>query len=207
MKAMTKTFLMTAVVTFCITLGFGQVTVTDLGQNAFYLGPQFVSADESSIVGVSAGYISNGKLDLGISLGLEELNEYDISSTAVRPYIGYLVVKQGENDMPVNVRIGGAYQYNIFKDLEELTANTFSLGSNVSHVIQSSSKIAFVPYFGFSWSRSQLNLDGYGEESVSGLSFSLGGTLGLDKFFMTPSIAFKKGRSSFAITLGMLFNQ
>src|SRR5690606_29546087 len=80
------------------------------GQNGFHLSGQISTSKESTLIGAAPAYTMNGKFTFGLALGFEDFKGIDLSSTAIRPYIGFLALQQGVKDSPVNLSLGASYQ-------------------------------------------------------------------------------------------------
>lgn len=74
----------------------------DEGSSGFDIGAQFTSTKISTLIGFSTSYTLNGKLSFGVGIASESLKDFDLTSTAVRPFFSYLAVRQSE-DLPINV--------------------------------------------------------------------------------------------------------
>ena len=96
---------------------FGQNYLFENNSSGFHIAGQISSYDGSTLLGVSPGYTSKGKLTFGITIGFEENDNLDGSSTGIKPYVSYLVIKQG-SEMPVSVGLNASYQYNTFSEYD-----------------------------------------------------------------------------------------
>lgn len=175
------------------------------GASGFHVGAQFASTDASSIVAISPGYTSNGKVTFGITVGFESFDILTINSTGVRPYLSYLAIRQGENDMPISVGVSAAYQYNTFSDDLDLTANIISFGFGIIHEIEAGKNVKIFPGGSVGWERTTFSLPGFMEDSSDifyGLSTTL---LFAKKFSITPRLKFVDRDSQFHLSLGLLF--
>ena len=172
----------------------------DQGISGFDLGVQVTSTKVSTLVGISPSYTVNGKVSFGITLASESLKDFDLNSTAVRPFLSYLAVRQSD-ELPLNVTTFAAYQYNTFSDLD-ITANSFDLGIGISHKIEG--KVKIFPTGSVRWNKttySQLLSD------YTGISYSLYLTmLFADKFYVEPALRFQNGDSVFSLFLGLLIS-
>lgn len=174
------------------------------GQSGFGLGAQFTSTNGSTLFGILPSYTITGRVNLGVTIGSESNDDLDLNSTAIRPNISYAAIRQGQNDMPINVVVTGAYQYNTFKDLD-LTANTIFFGLSIIHQVKATKNLDIFPAGGVGWQKISFNLLGFEEDSSSilyGLSSSF---LFSKKFSVTPSLSISEGESVFTLSVGLLF--
>ncbi len=172
-------------------------------ESGFHVAGQFSSSDGSTLLGIIPGYTSNGKLTIGLALGFEENSSADISSTAIRPFISYLALKQG-NSNPVSVALNAGYQYNTFSDFDGLTASTILLGAGIFHQINAGNNFDLIPGGSVGWGRTTVKFQGSTEgESAINYGLSLSGKF--NKFYVTPSLTFSDGNSNFDLLLGIIF--
>lgn len=202
---MLKTLFAFIIIIFCGSNSFSQLIVND-GENAFDLSFQIGSYEASTVVGISPSYIISGRTEFGLTIGYEDINGYDISSTAIRPFVSYIALRQTD-EMPINFGLSAAYQYNTFDGVDGLTFNTFSFSGSVSHITQVSKAIKLIPGLGISWDKTSVSLKGYEELSASGIAYTLYATALLQRFHLTPYLRFADGNSSFRLSFGILFPQ
>lgn len=74
--------------------------------SGFHLAGLLGSSRGSTILGIRPGYTFNGNLTLGLVVGSENISDLDLNSAAIRPYIDFLAIKQGENNIPVSFEFG-----------------------------------------------------------------------------------------------------
>src|SRR5690606_17327625 len=176
---------------------FAQNDYFDTDQSGFSLTGQISSYESSTLLGIGGGYTSEGKITIGINLGIEESREYNLTSTLARPYLSFRVVRQGENNSPLNISMGIAYQHNTFKSLE-LTAGTINFSLGASHRISSTSKLVVIPVAGIGYNRTIINTDlQWFSNRQSGVGFTVGTSLLFNKFHITPTLSFADGNSNF----------
>lgn len=204
---MKKKWLFLCFVMLSLTQVYTQGYYYELGQNGFTMGGSISSNNGSTLFGVIPSYTFNGKLSMGLGLGISDSNDFGSSSTFVGPFINYLVVKQGEKDIPLNVGLGGGFQHSTYKDIDDLTANSINVHCDISHVVETSHNLKIIPFVGFTYVRSTVNIDDFENISGSALSFSVGGDLVIDKFYIAPAIGFLDGESYFVLSFGMNFPQ
>lgn len=204
-------FLSLCFLSFMISHSYGQGELVLSNQSGFHLMGQIGSNKDATIIGASPAYTVNGKFTFGITLGLEDYKDVDLSSTAIRPYISYMALKQGENNNPINLSLGAAYQHNIFSDIDDLSVNSVAVNLTISHIIESSDNFKIGPLAGISWTRStaiQKYSQGFRDtHTESALGFSVGASFMFNQFFFTPVIGFSDGNSNFNLIFGYTFPQ
>lgn len=172
-------------------------------ESGFHAAAQFSSSDGSTLFAIIPGYTLNGKLTFGLGLGFEENSSADLSSTAIRPFISYLALKQG-NSNPVSVALNGGYQYNTFSDYDGLTAGSIRLGAGIFHQINVSNNFDLLPGGSVGWGRTTVKFQGL-SESESAINYGLSLSGKFNKFYVTPSLTFSEGNSNFDLILGIIF--
>ncbi|MDZ4707719.1 MAG: hypothetical protein SH818_04885 [Saprospiraceae bacterium] len=116
--------------------------------SGFHLAGQLGTSSASTILGLGAGYTFNGKLTLGLVAGSENISDLDLNSTAIRPYIDLLAIKQGESDSPVSLNLGIHYQHNSFPKIQGLNFNTYGFSLNVLHEFELDQNNSLIPSIG-----------------------------------------------------------
>ena len=173
------------------------------GASGFHIAGQLGASSGSTLLGIRLGYTFNGIVTLGMVLGSEHLSEIDINSSAIRPYIDYLVLKQGENDVPVSLNMGGHYQYNSFPKISGLSLSTFGFSVNLLHTFEAGKTTIFVPSIGVAWDRSTLYLLGIRAcENTFGIGLSTAAKF--NNFYLEPLISFYKGSTQFNLSVGII---
>ncbi len=138
--------------------------------------------------------------------GSEHLSDVDINSTAIRPYLDFMVLKQGENDAPVSVNLGTHYQHNLFPKVTGLTISNFGISTNLLHSIDSGNSALIVPSIGVGWDRSTLNILGItGSENTIGLGLSTSAKF--SNLYVESRVSFKKGGTLFGVSIGEVFSK
>ena len=74
----------------------------------------------------------NGKLTFGLTVGTENVTDFDLNSTSFRPYLDVMPLKQGENGSPATINLCVHYQYNTFPKLSDLSINTIGFSKKKS---------------------------------------------------------------------------
>ena len=171
--------------------------------SGFHLAGQISSNNGSTLIGISPGFTSNGKLTIGVTLGLEENDNLEGSSTAIKPYLSYLVMKQG-NDNPISVALNASFQHNTFSEYDDLSANTVGLGAGLFHQIKAGKNFDIIPGAGVGWGRRTVKIF-ESSESDSAISYGLNVTAKIKKFYVTPSLTFSEGNSHFDLIFGIIF--
>lgn len=195
-----KTLFTSALTILTISL-YSQNILFDQGQSGFHASAQFTSHEGSTLFGVAPGYTSNGKLTFGITIGTESND--DLNSTVIKPFLSYLLVKQGENDMPISVSGDAGYQYNTFSDLD-LTAGTIGLDVGIHHRIEASEIVSIVPGGTVGWARTTYKL-GNSTTSESGIIYGIQASVLINQFYFAPYLVFSTGDSIFSLVLGYVF--
>ena len=141
-----------------------------------------------------------------MAIGYETVDDLDISSTAIAPSVNYMVLKQGEDDMPISVNINAIYQYNTFSDLD-VTSNTVGFGLGIFHRLEASDNVSIIPGANIGWSKTTFNESGFLDSpSNSNVGFTIhGSALFNEKFYITPILSFSDGNSSFGLRFGAIF--
>lgn len=106
---------------------FSQNYLYKKGSSGFHIAGLLGASSGSTLLALRPGYTFNGIVTLGLVFGSEQLSDVDINSTAIRPYLDFMVLKQGDNDAPVSVNRGNIYQYNSFPKLTGLSISTFGI--------------------------------------------------------------------------------
>ena len=182
---------------------FGQNYLFENNSSGFHIAGQISSYDGSTLLGFSPGYTSKGKLTFGITIGFEENDNLDGSSTGIKPYVSYLVIKQG-SEMPVSVGLNASYQYNTFSEYDGLTANRIGIGAVLLHQIKAGKNFDIIPGASVGWGRTTVKLSGL-SESESAIAYGLSATAKIKNFYVAPSLTFSKGNSYFDLIFGLIF--
>jgi len=178
----------------------------DKESSGFHIAGQLGASSGITLVGIRPGYTFGGIVTLGMVLGSEHISNVDINSTAIRPYIDYLVLKQGENDVPVSLKMGGHYQYNSFPKISGLSLSTFGFSVNLLHTFEAGKTTIFVPSIGVAWDRSTLNLLGItASENSIGVGLSTGAKF--NNLYIEPIVSFRKGGTQFGVSIGVVFGK
>jgi len=194
---------------FIILIGITQANLIsqnylfDSNSSGFHFAGQLGTSSGSTLLGFRPGYTFNGKLTLGLVVGSENISDLDLNSTAIRPYIDFLAIKQGENDAPISLNLGIHYQHNSFPKIAGLTFNTFGFSLNVLHAFEVSQNSSIIPSLGIGWDKTTVSLSGY-SGNVSVIGFEISTVLKLTNFYLEPQISFQKGRTQFSLSVGVV---
>lgn len=175
------------------------------GSSGFHIAGQLGASSGSILLGIRPGYTFGGIVTLGMVLGSEHLSDVDINSTAIRPYIDYLVLKQGENDVPVSLNLWVHYQYNSFPKLTGLSINTIGFSLNILHTIEAGNSAIIVPSIGVAWDRSTLNLLGI-TASENSIGIGLSTAAKFNNLYIEPLVSLMKGGTQFGLSIGVILS-
>ena len=177
----------------------------DTNSSGFSVGGQLTSNNGSTLIAAIPSYTSNGKLTFGFGIGYESNDDLDLNSTAIKPSISYLVLKQGENNNPVSVGLNGSFQYNTFSDFDGLTGNTIGFGASLHHEINASETVKIIPGGAVGWNKITIRQDGNNIGDDIGITYGILGTVAFNKFYVEPSLLFSEGNSVFVLSFGIIF--
>ena len=195
---------------FFLALGLqlhSQAVLFDQNKSGFALGGSLSSNQGNTIFLVNPSYVSNGKLELGFSFGSIRNEDSDFNATVLGPNIGYLAMKQGENNNPVSIGLQASYAYFDYTAFDDLTANNLSIGGNLQHEIKTGDGVSFIPGGGISWARTSVLVTGLGSVSESNVNFTLFGTAKIKNFYIQPQALFGGGSTLFNFAFGFIFPQ
>jgi hypothetical protein len=195
---------------FFLALGLqlhGQAILFDQNKSGFALGGSLSSNQGNTVFLATPSYVSNGKLELGFSFGSSRNEDSDLNATLVGPNIGYLVMKQGENNNPVSIGLKASYGYFDYTAFEDLSASALSLGGNLQHEIVTGDGVSIIPGGAISWNRTSVNVTGFGSVTDSNVDFTAFGTVKIKKFYFEPQVIFSSGSTLFNFAFGFIFPQ
>lgn len=172
--------------------------------SGFHLAGQVGTSRSSTILAVSPGYTMNGKLTFGLTIGTENVTDYDLNSTSFRPYLDVMPLKQGDNRSPISINLGVHYQYNTFPKLLDLFISTIGFSINALHDIELSKYNKFIPSIGLSWDRSTINLLGI-KASTNSLGINLSTAFKFNNLYVQPLISISKGSTLLTLSFGVIF--
>lgn len=175
----------------------------DSNSSGFHIAGLLGASTESTLLGIRPGYTFDGKLTLGLVVGSENISDLDLNSTAIRPYIDFLALKQGENDVPISLNLGIHYQHNSFPKVPGLIFNTFGFSLNVLHAFEVNQNTSIIPSLGIGWDKTTVSLSGY-SGNVSTVSFGLSTAAKFNNFYLESLISFYKGGTQFNLSLGII---
>ena len=183
---------------------YSQNYMFDQNSSGFSLSGQLASLEDGTLIGIIPAYTIDGKLSFGLGIGYES-NDYIGGSTSLKPNISYLVLKQDEDNNPVSVNLGGAYQYNTFSNYDGLTVGTIGFGVSIYHDIKATDAVLIIPGAAVAWNKSTIHENGFDNVSFTGVTYGLSATVKFNKFYITPILSFSKGNSAFSLGFGLLF--
>ena len=161
------------------------------------------SSRGSTILGIRPGYTFTGKLTMGLVVGSENISDLDLNTTVIRPYIDFLALKQGENDVPISLNLGIHYQHNSFTKVPGLIFNTFGFSLNVLHAFELNQNTNIIPSLGVGWDKKTVSLSGY-SGNVNAVSFGLSTAAKFNNLYLEPLISFYKGGTQFGLSIGII---
>lgn len=201
-----KTTIILLFIAFVQSSTFSQNYLYETGTSGFHISGQIGTSKSSTLLGISPGYTMNGKLTFGLTIGAENFSELDLNSTAIRPYLDLIPLKQGENNSPISLNLGVHYQYNSFPKISGLSVSTFGFSANLLHTIESGNSTLIVPSIGVGWDRSTLNLLGItSSENTIGVGLSTAAKI--NNFYVEPMVSFRKGGTQFGVSIGVVLGK
>ena len=181
---------------------FSQNYLFDSKSSGFHIAGILGASTGSTLLGIRPGYTFNGKLTTGLVVGSENITDLDLNSTAIRPYIDFLAIKQEENDVPVSLNLGIHYQHNSFPKVPGLNFNTFGFSLNVLHTIEISNA-SIVPSLGIGWDKTTVSLSGY-SGNVNAVGFGISTAAKFNNLYLEPLVAFHKRSTQFNLSVGIM---
>lgn len=174
------------------------------GTSGFHIAGQVGTSKSSTILAISPGYTMNGKLTFGLTVGTENVTDYDLNSSSFRPYLDVMPLKQGDNDSPISLNLGVHYQYNTFPKLSDLFIRTIGFSINALHEVELSQYNKFIPSIGLSWDRSTINLLGI-KGSTNSLGINLSSAFKFNNLYIQPLLSISKGSTFLSLSFGVIF--
>lgn len=173
--------------------------------SGFHIAGQLGSSSGSTLLGIRPGYTYNGKTTLGLVIGAEHLSDVGLNTTAIRPYIDYLVLKENDNDAPVSLNLGAHYQYNSFPKQSGLSLSTIGFSINLLKNIEAGNTL-LLPSIGVGWDHSTLNLFGItASDNTIGLGISMAAKF--NQVYIEPLVSIKRGGAQFGLSVGLVFGE
>ncbi len=183
---------------------YSQNYLFESGSSGFHLAGQVGTSNSSTILAISPGYTMNGKLTFGLTIGTENVPDFDLNSTSFRPYLDVIPLKQGDNDSPISLNLGVHYQYNTFPKISDLSITTIGFSINALHEVELSRYNKIVPSIGLSWDRSTINLLGI-KGSTNSLGINLSSAFKFNNMYVQPLISISKGSTLLTLSFGVIF--
>lgn len=200
-----KTTIILLFIAFVPSSTFSQNYLYETGTSGFHISGQLGASKSSTLLGISPGYTMNGKLTFGLTVGSENFSELDLNSTAIRPYLDLIPLKQGDNNSPISLNLGVHYQSNSFPKFTDLNIYTTGFGINILHEAELSEYNKIVPSIGVSWDRSTVNLLGV-RASTNSLGINLSTVMKFNKVYLQPLVSFQKEIVQFVLAFGVLLS-
>jgi len=211
-----KSTLLTLVLLSISLYASAQNYLFEKGYSGFHIAGQWARVDGSGILGITLGNTWDGRLTLSVDGGRERAKRFDISSYSVKditsysvkPSVNYMVLKQSQGGMPLSLGLGASYQYNWFKNIDNLTVGTVAFDLGLFRRIYMEKKAALIPGAYIGWGESKTSYrpdpDPFKNSAVFG---ALQTSILLNKFHITPAVHFTKEITSFHLQVGLIFPQ
>lgn len=189
-------------------------------EKGFGIEGSFTSADNSSTLGVGAGYVFQPAIEAGVSVARNSVDNSDITTTGIGPYLSVYPVRQGES-FPISIILNGSYSFQTFSGSQidqlesqggSVSGNAFSLGTGLFHTFEAGESINIIPLAGVSYTQNKTKISGGGQtisdtqettSLVLSLSFEFE-TSGSSSFVVTPSANVAENNSSFGISASLV---
>ena len=184
----------------CIVIPFYGQVLFEKDSSGFELATQFSINKRSTLIAVGSSLTLGGRILLGLAIGREFAHQSDDKSTAVRPSLGYIPIKQNEK-VPFSIVTYLAYQDNASRT-KEFNAISFEYGIGI--VPRISGDVDLFPGIYFGWGKSRLKHANFipREPKSTSLAFDL--TFLFGKVYIDPLVAIRKEGTSFSIAMGLL---
>ena len=89
----------------------GQALILEEGDSGFDIGASVSTSKSASKLYMGGGYTFNGKLHVGVDIGILNLKEEDLVLQTVNTELSYLILRQNEYTMPLSLSIDGNFEY------------------------------------------------------------------------------------------------
>jgi hypothetical protein len=182
---------------------FAQNYLFEPNSSGFHIAGQVSTSSTSTILGIRPGYTFNGKITIGLVVGSENITDLNLNSTAIRPYLDFLALKQ-DRDIPLSLNLGVHYQYNSFPKIPGLTFNTIGFSVNALHSFDVGGNTQLIPGIGIGWDKTTVSLVGY-SGNVSSIGFGLSTAVKFNNFYLEPLVSFQKGGTQITLSVGVIF--
>jgi len=100
----------------------GQNYLRPIDSSGVNIDLQYSALSNFNIYGILPSYTINGRIDLGIGYGYQKHKTNSSTTLSNHSYnfsVGYLLLKQGHNNKPINLNIEASYQINNFTDHDD----------------------------------------------------------------------------------------
>lgn len=189
-------------------------------EKGFGIEGSFSSADNSSTLGVSAGYVFQPALELGVGIARNSVDNSDLTATGVGPYVSIYPVRQGEQ-FPLTIILNGTYSFQTFSGAQvdqierqggSVSGNAFSLGTGLFHTFKAGDSVNIVPFVGVAYTQNKTEISGGGQsvsdtQQTTSLALSLSfefKTAGTTSFVVAPTANVASDNSSFGIAASLV---
>lgn len=185
--------------------------------DGFGVGVGFSSSDGIATIGGSAGYVLNGRFELGGEVARSE--DEGLAVLELSPTVRFFPVRQA-SDMPVTVYVGAGYSFISFSgdeidDLEQLggdlSGNGYRVGGGLARSIEASPKLDVVLEGAFYYNSLTVEASFAGQsgsetESATSGSVAVNFAFGMASggvFYLAPTLGFFDGEASFGVGAGI----
>jgi hypothetical protein len=182
-------------------LSAGPTLILDDGSSGFDIGVGFSTSKSSSKLYLGGGYIHNGRLNVGLDIGVLNLKEQDVIFTSINSKIGYFILRQNKYTMPLNLSVKGNFEYGstLYSGLVT-DFYLFLISTDISHTFEINDYINFIPSGEVGFGKINASI---ADISSSGyyISLSLMAMITINNFYFLPKINFGEN-TAFTINIG-----
>lgn len=182
---------------------FAQNYLFEPNSSRFHIAGQVGTSPGSTLLSIRPGYTFNGKTTIGLVVGSENITDLNLNSTAIRPYLDFLAIKQ-DWDVPMSINLGVHYQYNSFPKIPGLTFSTIGFSINALHSFDVGANTQLIPSIGIGWDKTTVSLVGY-LGNVSSIGFGISTAAKFNNYYLEPLVSFQNGGTQFSLSVGVIF--
>jgi hypothetical protein len=189
-------------------------------EKGFGIEGSFSSADNSSTLGVGAGYVFQPAIEAGLGIGRNSTDNADVTTTGIGPYVSVYPVRQDEN-FPFSIILNGNYSFQTFSGDQidqienqggSVSGNAFGLTAGLFHTFEANESVNIIPFGGVGYTRNKTEISGGGQsisntEETTSLALSLAfefETSSSSSFVLTPTARVAENNSSFGISASLV---
>ena len=202
-----QTFQRTFALIFFFTIttsSYGQNYIMDDDQTGFHAGVQISFNTFENYYAILPGYTFDGRLTLGLDVGKTKDMVNFINSTAIRPNVSYLLIKQQEDEYPISLEVNMGYQYNYVTRFD-FNARSVQFGLGAYHEIKPLDNVKIIPALLIEGNKTTTGLNPRFDESVF-FSYGVQTTIVWNNYYITPKLISFDGVSTVGVKLGMIFS-